>query len=118
MQVGVSCRRGGSYFNKRNKGFWQAERPWLLAVEDPNDPDNDLGRNSYNISRVGTADCCYPEGWVLHGLWVPWRLGAVADPWASSHLQAECDGSARVRATVGSACADGMWRALLLPRWR
>ncbi|GAB4823273.1 hypothetical protein N2152v2_010319 [Parachlorella kessleri] len=54
-QVGVSCRRGGSFFNKRNKGFWQAERPWLLAVEDPNDPDNDLGRNSYNISRVRSA---------------------------------------------------------------
>ena len=33
----------------------QHDRPYLLAVEDPNDPDNDLGRNSYNISRVGLA---------------------------------------------------------------
>ena len=33
----------------------QDERPYLLAVEDPNDPNNDLGRNSYNISRV----CCF-----------------------------------------------------------
>jgi hypothetical protein len=24
MQVGISCRKGGSYFNKRNKGFFQA----------------------------------------------------------------------------------------------
>jgi hypothetical protein len=31
---------------------WQSERPYLFAVEDPNDPSNDLGRNSYNISRV------------------------------------------------------------------
>lgn len=23
-QVGISCRKGGSYFNKRNKGFFQA----------------------------------------------------------------------------------------------
>ncbi len=30
----------------------QPERPFLYAVEDPNDPSNDLGRNSYNISRV------------------------------------------------------------------
>ena len=30
----------------------QPDRPFLYAVEDPNDPSNDLGRNSYNISRV------------------------------------------------------------------
>ena len=30
----------------------QPDRPFLFAVEDPNDPDNDLGRNSYNISRA------------------------------------------------------------------
>lgn len=23
LQVGVSCRRGGAYFSKRNKGFFQ-----------------------------------------------------------------------------------------------
>ncbi|KAI3436347.1 hypothetical protein D9Q98_002400 [Chlorella vulgaris] len=55
VEVGVSCRKGGSYFNKRNKGFYSSERPYLFAVEDPNDPSNDLGRNSYNISRVRMA---------------------------------------------------------------
>lgn len=30
----------------------QPDRPFLYSVEDPNDPTNDLGRNSYNISRV------------------------------------------------------------------
>ncbi|KAI7844721.1 hypothetical protein COHA_001808 [Chlorella ohadii] len=33
----------------------EPERPFLYAVEDPNDPSNDLGRNSYNISRVRMA---------------------------------------------------------------
>ena len=51
-QVGVSCRKGGFFFNKRAKGFYQEDRPFMLAVEDPNDPDNDLGKNSYNIARV------------------------------------------------------------------
>lgn len=55
VEVGVSCRKGGSYFNKRAKGFFQPDRPFLYSVEDPNDPTNDLGRNSYNISRVRMA---------------------------------------------------------------
>ncbi len=31
MQVGVSCRKGGSYFNKRNKGFYSVS-PTCCAV--------------------------------------------------------------------------------------
>lgn len=53
--VGVSCRRGGMYYNKRSRGFFNEERPYLLSVEDPNDVTNDLGKNSYNISRVRIA---------------------------------------------------------------
>lgn len=53
--VGVSCRRGGGFFNKRSKGFHNEDRPYLLAVEDPNDPSNDLGKNSYNVSRARMA---------------------------------------------------------------
>ncbi len=30
----------------------QVERPWMLAVEDPKDPSNDLGKGSYNIQKV------------------------------------------------------------------
>ena len=33
----------------------QYERPFMLAVEDPNEPDNDLGKGSYNIPRVRQA---------------------------------------------------------------
>lgn len=54
--VGVSCRKdAGSYFKKEAKGFYVEERPYLLAIEDPNDETNDLGRNSYNIMRVRVA---------------------------------------------------------------
>ena len=53
--VGVSCRKGGGYFSKRNKGFLVEERHYLLAIEDPNDPENDLGKNSFNASRARAA---------------------------------------------------------------
>ncbi|KAL6766404.1 TRF4 [Auxenochlorella protothecoides x Auxenochlorella symbiontica] len=53
--VGVSCRNGGAYIKKSASGFYSSERPYLLAVEDPCDPTNDLARNSYNISRVRAA---------------------------------------------------------------
>lgn len=55
MNVGVSCRKGGGYFSKRSKGFFLEERPYLLSIEDPNDPENDLGKNSYNASRARHA---------------------------------------------------------------
>jgi non-canonical poly(A) RNA polymerase PAPD5/7 len=53
--VGVSCRKGGGYFSKRSKGFYNDERSYLLAIEDPNEPDNDLGKNSFNASRARAA---------------------------------------------------------------
>ena len=53
--VGVSCRRGGGFFAKRDRGFYNAERPALFAVEDPNDASNDLGKNSYNVARARMA---------------------------------------------------------------
>jgi non-canonical poly(A) RNA polymerase PAPD5/7 len=53
--VGISCRDSGSYFKKEEKGFYVEDRPYLLAIEDPNDLTNDLGRNSYNIMRVKVA---------------------------------------------------------------
>jgi non-canonical poly(A) RNA polymerase PAPD5/7 len=55
INVGVSCRRGGHFYNKRHRDFYSEERPFLLSVEDPRDPQNDLGRSSYNIFRVRAA---------------------------------------------------------------
>ena len=48
------CRKGGRYFYKRDRGFYQHERPHFLAVEDPQDVTNDLARGSYNVEKVPT----------------------------------------------------------------
>jgi len=53
--VGVSAAGGGRFFSKRRMGFHQDERPHLLAVQDPRDPDNDIAKNSYNIAQVRSA---------------------------------------------------------------
>ena len=54
-RASLSCRKGGRYFYKRDRGFYQHERPHFLAVEDPQDVTNDLARGSYNIEKV-----CFP----------------------------------------------------------
>ena len=53
--VGISCRDGGKFFQKRSRGFFRDEKPYLMAVEDPNDPTNDLGKNCFNINRARTS---------------------------------------------------------------
>lgn len=53
--VGISCSSGGQFFKKRSKSFHYGERPELPAVQDPNDDENDLGRNSYNAGKVRMA---------------------------------------------------------------
>ena len=45
-------RDGGGFFLKEDHGMMNAERPWLYAVEDPNDATNDIGRSSWNARRV------------------------------------------------------------------
>ncbi|CAG9460115.1 unnamed protein product [Pedinophyceae sp. YPF-701] len=55
QEVGVSARKGGAFFSKRARGFFSHDRPYLIAVEDPNDKANDLGRNSFNFGRVRAA---------------------------------------------------------------
>ncbi|CAI5459473.1 unnamed protein product, partial [Closterium sp. Yama58-4] len=46
--VGVSARHGGRFFLKRDRGMVQQNR-FMLAVEDPQMPSNDLSRGSHNI---------------------------------------------------------------------
>jgi len=54
-EVGVSCRDGGRFFAKRDKEWHDPGRPFLLAIEDPQDPSNDLGKNSYGIRQIKAA---------------------------------------------------------------
>lgn len=49
--VGISLRRGGNYFLKRSRG-WLHQQPFLLAIEDPQDPDNDIAKSSFGIRQV------------------------------------------------------------------
>ena len=54
-EVGVSCRGGGAFFAKKDKTWKDPGRPFLLAIEDPQDPTNDLGRNSYGVRQIKSS---------------------------------------------------------------
>ncbi|KAI0748435.1 hypothetical protein C8Q80DRAFT_1104159 [Daedaleopsis nitida] len=55
QEVGISLRDGGSYYNKRQRGWYDFREPRLLSIEDPGDPTNDISRGSYNFMRVRTT---------------------------------------------------------------
>ena len=42
QEVGISLRNGGSYYNKREKGWFDYREPRLLSIEDPGDPGTSL----------------------------------------------------------------------------
>jgi len=44
-----------SYFQKTEKGWLDPNRTFLLSIEDPNDPTNDVGRSSFRIMDVRLA---------------------------------------------------------------
>ncbi|KAK6157395.1 hypothetical protein DH2020_011643 [Rehmannia glutinosa] len=53
--VGVSCNGGGVFFPKNSKGFSVEGRPSLIAIEDPQASDNDIGKNSFNYYQARSA---------------------------------------------------------------
>jgi non-canonical poly(A) RNA polymerase PAPD5/7 len=68
--VGVSCKAGGAFFNKREHDTFNPDRPFLLSVQDPQDERNDIGKNSYNVQKVrqGTGREAARYIWVSRGL--------------------------------------------------
>lgn len=50
--VGLSVRDGGSYFRKEDRQWYDDNRPFLISVENPNEPSLDIGKNSYEIRTV------------------------------------------------------------------
>ncbi|KAJ0046992.1 hypothetical protein Pint_04543 [Pistacia integerrima] len=50
--VGVSCKGKGTFFKKSSKGFTNKGRPFLISIEDPQAPENDIGKNSFNYFQV------------------------------------------------------------------
>ncbi|RDX92065.1 Non-canonical poly(A) RNA polymerase PAPD5, partial [Mucuna pruriens] len=53
--VGVSCNGASTFFKKSSKGFSNKARPGLIGIEDPQAPDNDIGKNSYNYFQIRSA---------------------------------------------------------------
>uniref|UniRef100_A0A2P2KLB0 Uncharacterized protein MANES_03G110700 n=1 Tax=Rhizophora mucronata TaxID=61149 RepID=A0A2P2KLB0_RHIMU len=53
--VGVSCNGAGNFFSKHGKGFMNKGRPFLLAIEDPQAPENDIGKNSFKYFQIKSA---------------------------------------------------------------
>ncbi|XP_050217247.1 uncharacterized protein LOC126668071 isoform X2 [Mercurialis annua] len=53
--VGVSCNGDATFFSKRRKGFVNKGRPGLISIEDPQAPENDIGKNSFNYFQVRSA---------------------------------------------------------------
>ncbi|KAG1863628.1 hypothetical protein DFJ58DRAFT_774208 [Suillus subalutaceus] len=51
-EVGISVRNGGSYFSKRQRGWYDFTKRNLLSIEDPTDSSNDISKGSYGIARV------------------------------------------------------------------
>ncbi|OIV92410.1 hypothetical protein TanjilG_23010 [Lupinus angustifolius] len=54
--VGVSCNGAGTFFLKSSKGFTANKgRPFLIGIEDPQAPDNDIGKSSFNYFQIRSA---------------------------------------------------------------
>jgi DNA polymerase sigma len=53
-RVGISVRKEGSYFCKQKRGWiGQDERSrYRLSVENPQDPEVDIGKPAYAIKKV------------------------------------------------------------------
>lgn len=53
--VGISCNEGGTFFSKKSKGFLNAQRRSLISIQDPQAPENDIGKNSFNYFQIKSA---------------------------------------------------------------
>ena len=50
-EAGISLRGRGGYFNKHDKGWFRANQPYLLSIEDPNDPSSSSFLLAFCISK-------------------------------------------------------------------
>lgn len=46
---------GTGYFSKYDRGWWNEQRPLLLSIEDPQNPDSDIARTSFNFQAIRMA---------------------------------------------------------------
>eukprot|EP00002_Diphylleia_rotans_P022861 TRINITY_DN4491_c0_g1_i10.p1 TRINITY_DN4491_c0_g1~~TRINITY_DN4491_c0_g1_i10.p1 ORF type:complete len:360 (-),score=70.02 TRINITY_DN4491_c0_g1_i10:853-1932(-) len=52
VRAGISARSGLSYFDKSQKDWYDYMKPATVALEDPQDPTNNVGRNSFRMLDV------------------------------------------------------------------
>ena len=88
--VGISCADGGYFFNKVDTEKDQPQRSYMLSVEDPADPENDLCRGSWNFIKVAagihnsgicTLDSILHKAVILSSDWgCECALGKVCSP--------------------------------------
>ncbi|PON31777.1 nucleotidyl transferase, partial [Parasponia andersonii] len=53
--VGVSCNSRGTFFLKNDRGFGNQGRSLVISIEDPQAPENDIGRSSFNYFQIRSA---------------------------------------------------------------
>ncbi|PON81852.1 nucleotidyl transferase [Trema orientale] len=53
--VGVSCNGRGTFFLKNDRGFGNQGRSLVISIEDPQAPENDIGRSSFNYFQIRSA---------------------------------------------------------------
>ena len=53
--ISVRGKSGGGYYSKENRGWFNPMRPALLSLENPCEPETDVGKNSWGIDKVRRA---------------------------------------------------------------
>lgn len=53
--VGISLLDGGFYYSKAERGWLQEQRPHLLSIEDPQNPEADIAKASFAFGSVRQA---------------------------------------------------------------
>lgn len=54
-ECGITVRGHGGYFSKRQRGWYDARKPFMLSIEDPHDVGNDIAKGSFAIISVRSA---------------------------------------------------------------
>jgi DNA polymerase sigma len=54
-QVGITLASQGCYYDKKVMDRFNAQKPFLLSLMDPQDDTNDVGKNTYNLPSVRSS---------------------------------------------------------------
>ncbi|KAK9078245.1 hypothetical protein SSX86_002302 [Deinandra increscens subsp. villosa] len=53
--VGISCNEASTFFSKRSKGFVYSRKNLLISIQDPQDAEKDIGKNSFKYLTIKSA---------------------------------------------------------------